>query len=179
MASPFLQCRAGGGLRERAEKAASETDLDLGTWLRTVIELACIAHEDVELIESASEPGTYHEVRRTQGTCDCKGFVNAGHCWHLEAPRPADPGDIAETYVSDVEVAAAELRAIPRTPTPKVEHPPEAITRGRAESPPASSEEAKEEPLPPRECPHLPAWRSAGGRCRCGTLVGRGVRMRR
>ena len=34
------------------------------------------------LVESASQPGTYHRV--VNGVCDCKGFYYRGYCRHVK-----------------------------------------------------------------------------------------------
>ncbi len=40
--------------------------------------------------ESASKPGTYHtQMHHGDGriSCDCRGYVNHEHCWHIEERR--------------------------------------------------------------------------------------------
>lgn len=158
MASPFLQCRVDTETRERAERAAAECDMAVGTWLKAIVVGALEAHEDVELVESETHPGEYYEVRRGQGTCTCLGFAHSGSCKHLALPEEEEQ-PLDTEYVRRIEEEAAEAReAI--DPPPAVEHP------GSPDPGPRSDEPER---LNPRDCPHLPQWRGATGRCsRCG-----------
>jgi hypothetical protein len=143
-ATPFLQCRVDKETRARAEQAAAECEMPLGTWLREVVDGALEAHFDIEVVESETHPGEFYEVRRSAGTCTCLGFEHAGHCKHLDVPEP-----IVDPVLTE-----------PVGPVPQVEHPGE-----RTSQP---------EPLSERDCPHLPQWWRATGRCRCGRRM-RGV----
>jgi hypothetical protein len=176
--SPFLQARVSKELRERAERAAADCDVPVGTWLRIVVEDALDAHEDVAVIESESSPGTFYEVRSRLGLCTCPGFVNHGHCKHLAAPE--DEEIDTEAYLASVHEAAKELREAEAVDEiPKVEHP--TVGTGVLNSAP-SIEEAKPEPpaqLSPRDCPHLPQWVNAGRCGRCRTMLGRRSGMMR
>lgn len=161
--------------RERAEQAADDCEVPVGTWLRMVIEDALDAHEDVELVESESNPEVTYEVRRRLGLCTCPGFEHHGHCKHLADVSESydSPTESAEEYAARVEAEASEIRSAGMPAVVRVQHPGEVLAQAaetKADAPVV---------LDARDCPHHPAW-VRGGRCRCGTKVaGRGGMMRR
>jgi hypothetical protein len=168
--SPFLQARVSRDTRDRAEQAAQDCEVPLGTWLREVIEDALDAHFDVELVESETLPEVFYEVRSRLGLCSCPGFTNHGHCKHLSLKEEDAEPD--EDYLARLDAEAAELRSEVMPAVVRVQHPGEVLAPA-AEAPPDSPQL-----LNPRDCPHHPAW-VKGGRCRCGTSVGRRSGMMR